>query len=184
MGRSWGLESELSWSDANTSVTACYTLSWSQRLFEDFYPFWYRDRNDNRHKVTLTATRRFGKKFEMYASWNWHSGCRMTGESQAIWDGTIGEGWPDTFYGEPNNLKLPDYHRLDVGFNFRKTTKRGNESIWNLSIYNAYCRINPIVAYLGEDYNFTEENITGFNFIGEAFGIIPIIPSFSYTLKF
>lgn len=183
-GRSWGLESELSWSDANTSVTACYTLSWSQRLFEDFYPFWYRDRNDNRHKVTLTATRRFGKKFEMYASWNWHSGCRMTGESQAIWDGTIGEGWPDTFYGEPNNLKLPDYHRLDVGFNFRKTTKRGNESIWNLSIYNAYCRINPIVAYLGEDYNFTEENITGFNFIGEAFGIIPIIPSFSYTLKF
>lgn len=50
-GRSWGMETELSWTDENTSLTAYYTLSWSQRLFEEFYPCWYRDRNDNRHKL-------------------------------------------------------------------------------------------------------------------------------------
>lgn len=182
-GRSWGIETGLSWADAKTSVTAYYTLSWSQRLFEDFYPFWYKDRNDNRHKLTLTATRKFSKKFEMYASWNWHSGCWMTGESQALWEGDIGV-WPETFFASPNNLQIPDYHRLDVGFNFHKTTKRGNESIWNLSLYNAYCRMNPIVAYMGDSYDFTEDNITGFNFVGEAFGMVPLIPSFSYTLKF
>ena len=182
-GRSWGVETGLSWSDAKTALTAYYTLSWSQRLFEDFYPFWYKDRNDNRHKITLTATRKLGKKCEVYASWNWHSGGWMTGESQAIWEGEIGV-WPETFYSTPNNLKIPDYHRLDIGFNFHKTTKRGNESIWNLSLYNVYCRMNPIIAYLATSYDFTEENITGFGFSGEAFGIIPIIPSFSYTLKF
>ena len=84
----------------------------------------------------------------------------------------------------PNNLKLPDYHRLDIGFNFRKTTKRGNESIWNLSVYNVYCQMNPFITYIDADYEFTKENLFGFNFTGEAFGIIPILPSFSYTLKF
>lgn len=182
-GRSWGLESELSWADSKTSLTAYYTLSWSQRFFEDFYQFWYKDRNDNRHKLTLTGTRRIGKKFEVYASWNYHSGGWMTSQSQAIWEGEVGK-WPEMFFSYPNNLQVPDYHRLDLGCNFHKTTKRGNESIWNLSFYNAYCRINPIIAYVAERYDFTEENLAGFNFVGQAFGIIPIIPSFSYTLKF
>ena len=182
-GRSWGVESELSWADSKTSHTAYYTLSWSQRFFEDFYQFWYKDRNDNRHKLTLTGTRRIGKKFEVYASWNYHSGGWMTSQSQAIWEGEVGK-WPEMFYSYPNNLQVPDYHRLDLGCNFHKTTKRGNESIWNLSFYNAYCRINPIIAYVAERYDFTEENLAGFNFAGQAFGIIPIIPSFSYTLKF
>ena len=183
MGRSWGLESELSWADSKTSLTAYYTLSWSQRFFEDFYQFWYKDRNDNRHKLTLIGTRRIGKKFEVYASWNYHSGGWMTSQSQAIWEGEVGK-WPEMFFSYPNNLQVPDYHRLDLGCNFHKTTKRGNESIWNLSFYNAYCRINPIIAYVAERYDFTEENLAGFNFVGQAFGIIPIIPSFSYTLKF
>ena len=182
-GRSWGLESELTWSDDKTSLEAYYTLSWSQRHFPDFYPSWYKDRNDNRHKITLVASRRFGKRFEMYASWNYHSGGWMTVESQAIWNGEIGSN-PDTFYAYPNNLQVPSYHRLDVGFNFHKTTKRGNESIWNLSLYNAYCRLNPLASQMEKYYEFTEENIIGLNYIGAAYGIIPIIPSFSYTLKF
>ena len=182
-GRSWGAETSLTWSDEKTSVEAYYTLSWSQRFFPDFYPEWYKDRNDNRHKLTLTATRRFGKRFEMYASWNYHSGGWMTGESHGIWDGEIG-GEVETFYAGPNNMKVPDYHRLDIGFNFHRTTKRGNESIWNLSLYNAYCRMNPIASQIEKYYDFTEENIMGLTYYGAGYGIIPILPSFSYTLKF
>ena len=182
-GRSWGAETSLTWSDDKTSVEAYYTLSWSQRLFPDFYPDWYKDRNDNRHKLTLTATRRFGKRFEMYASWNYHSGGWMTCESHGIWDGELG-GNVETFYSYPNNMKVPDYHRLDIGFNFHKTTKRGNESIWNLSLYNAYCRMNPLASQVEKFYDFTEENIIGLTYYGAGYGIIPILPSFSYTLKF
>ncbi len=182
-GRSWGIESELEWSDEKTSLAVYYTLSWSQRYFEEFYPDWYRDRNDNRHKLTLTATRKLGKRCEVYGSWNFHSGGYMTAEAQSLAPDEIGV-WPETFFTMPNNIKLPDYHRLDVGFNFRKTTKRGNESIWNLSIYNVYCHMNPFISYIDADYEFTKDNLYGFNFIGEAFGIIPILPSFSYTLKF
>ena len=182
-GRSWGAETSLTWSDEKTSVEAYYTLSWSHRFFPDFYSAWYKDRNDNRHKFTVTATRRFGKRFEMYASWNYHSGGWITGESHGIWDGEIG-GEVETFYSAPNNMRVPDYHRLDVGFNFRKTTKRGNESIWNLSLYNAYCRMNPLASQIEWYYDFTEENIVGLTYYGAGYGVIPIIPSFSYTLKF
>ena len=192
-GRSWGAEASLIWSDEKTSLEAYYTLSWSQRMFPDFYPTWYKDRNDNRHKLTLTASRRFGKRFEMYASWNYHSGGWMTAESQAIWNGEISGAvdsyytYPNSlevFYSYPNNLQIPDYHRLDIGFNFHKTTKRGNESIWNLSLYNAYCRLNPLASEIAKYYDFTEDNIIGLTYYGVAFGIVPLIPSFSYTLKF
>lgn len=182
-GRSWGMETEVSWTDENTSLTAYYTLSWSQRLFEEFYPAWYKDRNDNRHKITLMGTRKLGKRCEVYASWNFHSGGWVTAESHGIWSEELGS-YPINFYEKPNNIKIPDYHRLDIGFNFRKTTKRGNESIWNLSVYNVYCSMNPFVVYTNYAYDFTKENLSGLSYIGEAFGIIPIIPSFSYTLKF
>ena len=77
-------------------------------------------------------------------------------------------------------MKVPDYHRLDVGMNFVKTTKRGNTSIWNLSIYNAYCRTNAISAM--ED-SYTRDKVLLASY-GTAMGFIPIIPTFSYTLKF
>jgi hypothetical protein len=127
----------------------------------------------------------------MYAAWHYHSGSRFTVASNVSSEqfdpsedsgyGVIYFGPHDGFkheyyYSSPNNVKMPAYHRLDAGFNFKKTTKRGNESIWNLSVYNAYCRMNPIWAAV--DYNGQGK------FLGKAYGIIPIIPSFSYTLRF
>ena len=43
-------------------------------------------------------------------------------------------------YEMPNNVSLPAYHRQDLGIIFRNTTKRGFVRIWNISLYNAYCR--------------------------------------------
>ena len=161
-GRSYGAEVELSWRTRTTDVSAYYTLSWTERLFEDIWHDWYPARNDNRHKFTLNATHRFSKRFDMSLSWNYHSGDRTTIPTQIV-DGK-------EYYSNPYNYKLPDYHRLDVGFNFRRTTKRGNESIWNLSVYNAYCRMNPMFAM------YDSELI--------IMSAIPIIPTFSYTLRF
>ena len=79
-------------------------------------------------------------------------------------------------YESPNNVSLPAYHRLDLGINFRKTTKRGFERIWNVSMYNAYCRMNPLYATVKQNKDGT--------FTGKGQGMFPIIPSFSYTLKF
>ena len=179
MGRSWGAEVDFGFDNGRTQANVYYTLSWSQRKYDDFYHSWYRDRNDNRHKLTLMAKHKFGKRFELYGAWNYHSGNRVTMATHEI---ETSGGYYNTadVFSEPNNVKLPDYHRLDLGFNFIKNTKRGNTSIWNLSVYNAYCRTNPITAYI--DYEYVDgEKIA---YYGAASGIIPIIPTFSYTLKF
>ena len=86
--------------------------------------------------------------------------------------------WTGQFlYESPNNAKMPDYHRLDVGFNFYRETKRGNMGVWNLSVYNAYCRINPLYASVVKDKSKLK-------FEGLGIGIIPIVPTFSYTFRF
>ena len=172
-GRSWGAEFDFGYDNGKTQVNVYYTLSWSQRKFDDFYRGWYNDRNDNRHKITLMAKHKFSKRFELYGAWNYHSGNSVTLSSHQTPDGI-------DIYLKPNNVKLPDYHRLDVGMNFVKNTRRGNLAIWNLSIYNAYCRTNPIMAM--EEDKYLGDKVVAY--YGTAMGIIPIVPTFSYTLKF
>ena len=162
VGRSYGAEVEARWRTQKIDLAAYYTLSWTERYFEGIYHDWYPARNDNRHKLTLSATRKFSDRFEMYAGWHYHTGDRATIPTQLIGD--------EEFYDSPYNYKMSDYHRLDLGFNFHRTTKRGNQSTWNLTLYNAYCRMNPMFAYV--DTELVEMSL------------IPIIPSFNYTLRF
>lgn len=179
-GRSYGLEFALAYTTQKFSANASYTLSWSERKFEELYKGWYPDKYDNRHRLSLSAHYQFSKKIDAYAGWTYRTGNKVTIPTQMIngpqLPGIPGTTPPQWVYESPNNATLPNYHRLDVGINFRGTTKRGRERIWNLSIYNAYCRINPI-------YVNVEPNPSG-GFKGKAVGIFPIIPSASYTLKF
>ncbi len=185
MGRAYGAEAAAGWSNGKIETNIYYTLSWSERKFDDFYYDWYYDRNDCRHKLTMDISYKINERIDLYAAWNYHTGNRVTFADQYVesdyildYGGAYGSDLLHyMFYSEPNNLTLPDYHRLDIGANFRKTTKRGNERIWNVSLYNAYCRMNPftVVDYIigsdGKPY-------------AKLTGIFPIIPSFSYTLKF
>ena len=205
-GRSYGLEADFGYETRALTVNAFYTLSWNERFFRDIWPDWYRDRNDNRHKLTLQANWRINEKWELYAAWNYHSGNRMslaTLYAQGIWIQdenrlrqllyggdfvfNTAERW---VYEAPNTVKLPDYHRLDFGFNRHRKTRRGNESIWNFSLYNVYCRLNPLYALVrrqgqaantGDDSYLIREKIA---FSVRGYGIVPLIPTFSYTLKF
>ena len=172
-GRAYGLEVSLEYKTEKLQTAAYYTLSKSERQFDTFYYTWYPDRNDNRHKVTLTASYRFNKKFELYGAWIYHTGNRFTGKSGVIWAG--GQELDYALYDSPNNFALPDYHRLDLGLNFHRKTRRGNESTLTISIYNAYNHVNPMFGFIEQD---------GDKMVGVAYGLIPIIPTISYALKF
>lgn len=182
-GKAYGAEADISYSNGKTSVDASYTLSWSKRFFADFHQSWYPDKFDNRHKISINLSYKFNNSIDAYASWNFHSGNRMTIPTQKIEAPVIPpvtenqnmeEGM--MVYEVPNNVSLPAYHRLDLGINFRKTTKRGFERIWNVGLYNAYCRMNPLYATVKQNKDGT--------FTAKGQGVFPIIPSFSYTLKF
>lgn len=131
-------------------------------------------------KGVTTNRHKFNDRIDAYAAWVYRSGDRATVPNQYVngpsFPGIPDSGEPELVYEKPNNITLPAYHRLDLGVNFRRTTKRGFERIWNVSIYNAYCRMNAFYTRI--------ERLPDGGFRGKGFGIFPIIPSFSYTLKF
>lgn len=179
-GRAYGLEFLLAYRKDKLSAEAGYTLSWSEQKFPQLYSGWYPSKFDNRHKIYLNARYRFSKRIDVYAAWTYHSGNRITLPTQYV-NGPFlpeapGHAEAEWIREKPNNAALPAYHRLDLGANFRRTTKKGYERIWNISIYNAYSRMNALYGKV--------EQLPDGSFRGKATGILPIIPSFSYTLKF
>ena len=173
MGRAYGAELSIEYRTHNLQLGANYTLSKSERYFENSYHTWYPDRNDNRHRINLTRSYRFNRRFELYAGWVFHSGNRFTGKSAYVWDDEQGVEYE--IYGSPNNYTLPAYHRLDLGFNWHHKTRNGGERTFNISVYNAYCHINPIFGMIEEREG---------KMVGLAYGLIPIVPSISYLWKF
>lgn len=196
IGKSYGFETTLSYTRGKMEATAGYTLSWTMRKFDDIAIDWYPDRNDNRHKLNLMLTYRPTRKIDLYAGWLFHTGSRITipthdvvREFYRVKNTDSAFRSRDEFKSEefvgPYNLRMAPYHRLDIGANFRHVTKKGNEAIWNISIYNAYCRMNPFTAATSEvvDIKFPKSG----TFFGHSFtgiSVVPIIPTFSYTLKF
>ena len=97
----------------------------------------------------------------------------FTGKTGVIWNGENELGYE--LYGSPNNFELPAYHRMDVGLNFHKKTRHGFDSTTTISLYNAYNHVNPM-------FGFTEQHEG--RMVGVSYGIIPIIPTISFCLKF
>lgn len=171
-GRSCGLELEATYDKGPLSLSAYYTLSRTVRYFDEVYFDWYPDRNDNRHKINLVASWRFARHWELFASWNYHSGNRITFPSHYI----EADGKRTLLYDSPYNTPLPDYHRLDAGLDFSATFKNGNTLKVNLSVYNAYNKANASMAFLESDADG--------NYRGMAYGLIPIIPTITVSYKF
>ena len=186
-GLFYGLEADATYRTDHLTLSGSYTLSWNKRKYEDFYPDWYYDKFDNRHKLNLSLRYAFNKKVSCFAVWYYHTGNHATVPTQMASlpqlpdaGGHLYSGWAGSYdyvYAIPNNLTLPAYHRLDLGFDFRHVTKHGHERIWNLSIYNAYCHLNSM--YVKIDYDEEKQQFKAKN---KAF--VPILPSFSYTIKF
>ena len=204
-GRFYGLELDAQYRGKRLQADMAYTLSWNKRRFDEFYDKWFYDKFDNRHKLNLTMRYNISRKTQAYASWTYHTGNHMTFPTQYVQMPDLPDGKPAQLtdfyspksyyeereemkfiYEQPNNITLPAYHRLDLGFNFRHTTKHGHERIWNLSVYNAYCHLNTLWNDI--EYQTLPSNKVDLSsyepFRVKTRGYIPIIPSFSYTIKF
>ena len=178
-GKSYGMEVDATYTTGSTTMSMAYTLSWSKKLFKDIHPTWFDDQFDNRHKINISLSHDFSQRISLYAAWTFHSGNRVTMPvGYTIQPNIPGDNKYsyDYIFDRPNNFSLPAYHRMDIGANFRHTTRHGKEGIWNVSLYNAYCHLNTMYVKVRLDDNN--------KFQIKSHGYIPITPSVSYTLKF
>lgn len=195
-GKSYGLEFLFQKTKGPVTGWIAYTYSKTTRQFEkkNFglpYPFKY----DRTHDISIVYLQKIKSNIQFSATWVYGTGnpyTLATGKfkmitgtdndltNQAVYN-TYGQ-----VYNDLNLYRMQAYHKLDVGINFYKTVKRG-ERTWSINIYNLYNRQNPYYYFLDSTYQFDEKG----RIIPEATKTVlkqqsyfPIIPSFSYSLKF
>ena len=185
-GRAAGVEFFVQKTGGKTTGWVSYALARSIRWFDGGTinlgrPYLYK--YDRTHTFNLTLNHKFSEKVDISVSWIFASGSMLTLPTRANLVFVPGSSpKEEKIVDSRNNFRLPPSHRLNLGINLRHRTRRGNEAIWNFSIYNAYNAMNPHfvlpeVTHAG-DYEDTEmlhmQKIT----------ILPIIPAFSYTYNF
>lgn len=177
-GEAYGVELLLRKKRGKTTGWLGYTLAWSNRQFSNLnngeeFPYRY----DRRHDISVVLNHQFSKRFDLGLTWVYGTGNSFTAPVARISLPGLGSGYSPVYdrFSDRNSLKMPAYHRLDLGFNWHYKTKWG-EASWNISLYNAYSRQNPFFLYLSSNYE-------GERRVNQV-SLFPIIPSVSYQFKF
>mgnify|MGYP001792115878 CR=1 FL=1 len=158
-----------------------YTLARSERLVNGINNNeWYPNRFDQLHNLSLVGFYELSKRWTLSMNFAYNSGA--PGNFFNSKGTTQGYIVPHRNNNSRNNVRLPDYHRLDFSatLNAKEKPNRKNDSYWVFSLYNVYNRQNPFDIY------FTQETVRE-NPQTQAFQVAifgSIIPAVSYNFKF
>ena len=179
-GKAYGLELFIHKRMGDFTGWIGYTLSWTTRKFDELnYGKEFYARYDRRHDASLTLSYKLGESVDLGLSWVYGSGFAYTMPTGQYSFGS-GESDPQQTFTDRNGYRLPAYHRLDLNLGFH-TSVFGMESTLNLSVYNAYNRLNPFAQYFEEEYD-SATNTT--KLVLKQITLFPIIPSLAWNFKF
>jgi hypothetical protein len=177
-GKAYGLEMMLRKNNGKFTGWLSYTLSWSDRDFDELNNGkTYFAKYDRRHNFSIVGM------YDLNQKWNF-------GVTQVLSSGnrfTMPTSWyfinnnPVKEYSGYNNAQMPNYIRTDLSVNyfFLKTNKK--ESSLNFSIYNTFNIGNPIYAFLNVQVNEDRNNVLVKQ---EKKVLYRILPSISWKFKF
>ncbi|WP_143960789.1 TonB-dependent receptor [Litoribacter populi] len=181
-GRSYGVEMLLQKKIGKTTGWLGYTLPKTERQFENLNRNqWFPFRYDRRHDLSLTISHHITPKIHLSGTWVYGTGNAISipteiyqsYENHQFYGHMMGQV---EHYDARNNFRMRDYHRLDLGVNFIKQ-KRWGERVWNISVYNAYNRMNPFYMDITRNRQ-TQQKVLA------QYSLFPVLPSFSYGFKF
>jgi hypothetical protein len=196
IGKAYGLELMVRKEAVRYNGWLSYTLSKSERQFENINRgAWYPHKYDRLHNLNLTFEYKINKKWSVSSNFVYQTGSRVTLPSVGSARNTYLQGplnstsdyFPyGVFYSGRNNQRLPDYHRMDIGFSKHYLTKRKHrQATLTLGVYNVYVKANPYTL------RYTSELVTPNNDPKqsvikptlEGTSLFTFIPSISYNLK-
>ncbi|MFT4576101.1 MAG: hypothetical protein ACI9SI_001019 [Polaribacter sp.] len=129
---------------------------------------------DKPHDISLVANYKLTKRYSFSANFAYQTGRPVTYPvGKYIFNGT-----EYVSYSNRNEFRIPDYYRLDIGFNIEGNhkIKKLAHSFWNISIYNVLGRNNPYsVFFVTENNEIKAYKSTIFS--------VPI-PTITYNIKF
>lgn len=105
--------------------------------------------SDKPHDISVVLNYRFTKRYSFSSNFIYQTGRPIT---YPIGKYTYGNA-EYTLYSDRNQFRIPDYYRLDIGFNVEGTHKLNKlaHGFWNISIYNVLGRNNPYSIYFVTD---------------------------------
>lgn len=183
-GEAYGAEVLLRKNTGKVTGWLGYTMSWSNRQFENLnfgnkFPYKF----DRRHDVSFTFSYAPNEKVDFGLVWVYGTGSALS-IGTAQYQNTIdlpGIEMEIPFYASPleyieerNSYRLAPYHRLDIAVNFHKQKKK-HKRTWTFGFYNMYNRKNPFFLYFQESSN-------GRKLYQQS--LFPILPAITYNFKF
>lgn len=195
-GKSYGFEVMLQKTKGKFTGWVGYTLARSTRKFASIsfgreFPYTY----DRRHDLSIVMNYRLNDRIDLSGTWVLASGNMITLSQEkymsmqglnSMWLLRTGYFKREEMTNDigivehfdlRNNFRMPAYHRLDAGINFRKTKKWG-ERILSLGAYNVYNRLNAFYVY------YTYEDTPAQEMVLYKVTLFPFIPYIRYSITF
>jgi hypothetical protein len=187
-GNAYGFELFSNYKNNKFDLLLSYTLAWSNRIFPDLnlgrqFPYRY----DRRHEINLTAVYQWKPNITINSNWVLQSGNAVSFPTTTYSSASNALRWRSyeynqfstlnqlQWYSGRNNIRLPIYHRLDIGIDISKQ-KIKTVRIWRMGIYNIYFRRNPFSYYQVSGY-VNKLALRGLS-------LLPFVPYFDYVIKF
>jgi len=168
-GKSYGGEFLYEYQKSNLYGRVSYTISDTTREnfkdVNDGRPF--NAKFNRRHVLNVTAQwKGFGASF-VYQSGHWENGAAQTYTMHFP-----GEEWESFYYAGINNFQMPDVIRMDINYHFGFTKWDVRHDI-QLGVCNLTNHFNPFMLYFDTRTESWKE-----------IAILPILPNFSWRMKF
>ena len=180
-GKAYGAEMMIRKNQGDLNGWIAYTYSRSMIQLDSKFPYerinqgqYFPSNFDKPHDLSIVANYKLTRRFSFSSNFTYQSGRPITfptGKYDL-------DGVTYVTYSSRNKYRIPNYIRLDLGFNVEGTHKLNKvaHSFWSVSIYNLLGRNNPYsMFFVNEDNRIRAYQVSIF---------ARSIPSISYNLKF
>lgn len=113
---------------------------------------------DRTHDLSIFTNYKFSSKVDMGLTWTFGTGNPITLPETKYYAPNLPTGQEiaksgfNQYISERNAYRMPNFHRLDVGFNFNKEKSYGSRT-WSFGVMNLYGRQNPFFLYFSDSEN-------------------------------
>ncbi|MFT7120287.1 MAG: hypothetical protein ACJAZ9_000457 [Neolewinella sp.] len=146
-GRAYGLELSAERKVGTLNGLVSYTLSTTQRKIEGINNGEYYQSNfDKPHNFVATINWNPNKRNTLTANFTYGTGRPVTAP---IGNYRVENGLSVPVYSNRNEVRIPDYHRLDLAYTLGKgyNKTKSFQTSWTVSLYNVYGRRNAFSVY-------------------------------------
>lgn len=147
IGRAYGLEASIRKKKGILTGWINYTFSRTLQQVEGINDGdWYPAHFDKPHNLTITTNWQPSGRITMAMNFNYSTGRPITAP---VGRSTAAGKFPVLEYSGRNQVRIPDYHRLDFAFTMDGNYKKNQrfKTSWTLAVNNIYGRRNPYSVF-------------------------------------